>query len=219
MSLLLLVRHGQASFGAADYDVLSDRGRDQARLLGEAYAARGLRVDRIVHGGMRRQADTAAALATFAGWRADRTEDDGWAEFDHVGVVAAYEREVGESLPPAASPKEFQRRFLEATARWEAAGPSTDGGESFADFVARAGTALDRLRDVDGTVVVVTSGGVIGVLASLLLTGTTSLWSDLNTVAVNAGVTKVLQGAAGRRLLSFNDHAHLEHDRTLITYR
>ena len=38
MSVLLLVRHGQASWGSADYDVLSDLGHEQSRLLGKHLA-------------------------------------------------------------------------------------------------------------------------------------------------------------------------------------
>ena len=56
MSVLLLVRHGQASFGAADYDRLSALGERQSRLVGEALAARGVRPDLVVRGSLRRLA-------------------------------------------------------------------------------------------------------------------------------------------------------------------
>ncbi len=46
MALLFLVRHGQASFGQAHYDQLSDQGRQQARWLGEYFAGRGLKFKR-----------------------------------------------------------------------------------------------------------------------------------------------------------------------------
>jgi broad specificity phosphatase PhoE len=42
VGVILLVRHGQASFGGADYDVLSPSGERQARRLGAALAARGV---------------------------------------------------------------------------------------------------------------------------------------------------------------------------------
>lgn len=35
MSVIYLVRHGQASFGSDDYDRLSTIGREQAQALGE----------------------------------------------------------------------------------------------------------------------------------------------------------------------------------------
>ena len=39
MSRILLVRHGQASFGADDYDDLSPTGHEQSRVLGAALSA------------------------------------------------------------------------------------------------------------------------------------------------------------------------------------
>jgi broad specificity phosphatase PhoE len=47
MRELVLLRHAQASFGAADYDVLSDLGHRQSLALGEALAMQGLRPDHL----------------------------------------------------------------------------------------------------------------------------------------------------------------------------
>ena len=54
MGVVLLVRHGQASFGAADYDNLSPTGHEQSRVLGAALAARGISADVVVAGEMKR---------------------------------------------------------------------------------------------------------------------------------------------------------------------
>lgn len=62
MGAIHLVRHGQASFGTGDYDRLSETGHLQARLTGADMAARGLRPDVVVHGGLRRQRETAEGL-------------------------------------------------------------------------------------------------------------------------------------------------------------
>ena len=62
MALVFLVRHGQASFGSADYDRLSDRGRQQSRWLGEYFHARGIRFCRVVTGSLKRQRDTAREI-------------------------------------------------------------------------------------------------------------------------------------------------------------
>ena len=51
MGNLYLIRHGQASFGADDYDVLSTVGERQSVALGEHLARLGLRLDRCVAGG------------------------------------------------------------------------------------------------------------------------------------------------------------------------
>ena len=59
MGVVLLVRHGQASFGADDYDVLSETGWEQSRLLGGWLADRKVVPDVILRGDMRRHRETA----------------------------------------------------------------------------------------------------------------------------------------------------------------
>ena len=68
MSQILLVRHGQASWGAADYDVLSELGERQSFVLGEALAVRGVRPDLLVRGSMRRHRQTTEQALAGAGW-------------------------------------------------------------------------------------------------------------------------------------------------------
>ena len=63
MSLLVVVRHGQASFDAEDYDQLSGRGVDQARLLGAYWAGLKLTFDQVYLGPRRRHQQTLDAVA------------------------------------------------------------------------------------------------------------------------------------------------------------
>mgnify|MGYP006207489193 FL=1 len=58
MGTLYLVRHGQASFGADDYDQLSERGQAQSQRLGAYWRERGLRFDAVYTGTLRRHAQT-----------------------------------------------------------------------------------------------------------------------------------------------------------------
>jgi broad specificity phosphatase PhoE len=218
MGVLLLVRHAQASFGAEDYDVLSETGVEQSRVLGRALAAQGLEPTSVVHGAMRRQRDTVAAMTDAAGWSASTELDEGWNEFDHLGVVAR----LGEP-PDLDDRRAFQRIFEDATARWYGGEHDDDYPESWPGFVERSREALERSLARDGVTVVVTSGGPIAVVcASLVSPGTTardlaSYWTLFNTVTVNAGITRILEGSTGRRLLSFNEHSHLPQG--LVTYR
>ena len=62
-----------------------------------------------------------------------------------------------------------------------------------------------------------TSGGPIGLVVSHLLAGDDSLFQRVNDVVVNAGVTTVIVGQSGPRLLAFNEHTHLPRD--LVTFR
>ena len=221
MSVVLLVRHGQASWGAADYDVLSGTGHQQAERLGAALAARGVRPELVVSGAMRRHRETAQDLSDGAGWVAATAEDPGWNEFDHRQMLELHPRRVGrdEELTRA----EFQRWFEEATHRWAGGRHAEEYDESFADFGARVDAALHRLLDRLGpsqTAVVCTSGGPVSWVAASLLAGGADLWAQLNPVTVNASVTKVVVGRRGATLVSFNDHSHLEAaDGGLVTYR
>jgi len=224
---LLLVRHGQASFGADDYDVLSETGWAQGRALGAWLAARGERPTAYARGGLRRHRETLEALlegAGGAGWDGpDALVDPDWDEFDHVGVVASWPGLAGD-VP--ADRRDFQRAFEQATAAWTA-GEHDGAGESYLDFVTRVRGALVRATAAAGsgeTVLVVTSGGPIAVAAATLVdpegddpVQTARLWLRFNTVTVNSAVTRVVAGATGARLLTFNEHPHLEGD--LLTYR
>ena len=58
MSILTVVRHGQASFLADNYDQLSTRGELQARLLGQYWTRRQQRFDRVIYGPCERQIRT-----------------------------------------------------------------------------------------------------------------------------------------------------------------
>lgn len=207
MGQILLVRHGQASFGTDDYDVLSTRGVEQARLLGRAYA--GLSPDVVVHGELRRQRETAAIAAEAAGWTAPLRVDPRWDEFHLAGSAVRMASRKEDSR------EAFQRWYEAATDRW-LAGDHEPGDESWVDFCSRTSAALADLSAA-GTAVVFTSGGPVAALVAGLLDGGAASYRRLMPVMVNASVTKVVQGSRGTSLISFNAHEHLP--REAVTYR
>ncbi len=219
MGQVLLVRHGQASWGAADYDVLSDTGEEQSRELGRFFADRGLVPDLLLSGAMMRHRETARLCAETAGWAGEITVDDGWNEFDHLAMLGAMP-DPFEGREPTR--EEFQVWFEEASRRWTGGEHDLDYSESFADFGARVrgaiGRTVERLGD-GGSAVVFTSGGPISALAAALLDHerVTHLFHRLSPVIANASVTKLVDGRRGTTLVSFNDHAHLDPER--LTYR
>jgi broad specificity phosphatase PhoE len=227
MGVVLLVRHGQASFGAEDYDVLSETGIAQSKRLGVWLADAGVEPTALLHGAMRRQRDTATAMVESAGWPVDVDLDEGWNEFDHLGVVArGFGAAGGGSRPPSTTGMDrrtFQRAFEQATARWAGGEFDDEYDESWPAFVGRVAAALERACARDGVTVVVSSGGPIALAcASLVDPDATAaelprLWNAFNTVCANTGVTRVITGSTGRRMLTFNEHSHLARD--LVTYR
>lgn len=218
MGLILLVRHGQASWGAADYDVLSDLGARQAETLGAALRERGIVPDVALHGAMKRQRETARRMGEAAGWGA-WTEDATWDEMNHEEVLARQPHAFTGDTP---TPREFQAWFEAATDRWTAGAHDHEYDESFTGFSDRVLDGLDRLVQSlgpGGTAVVVTSGGPIARVAAELLGGGADLHRRVAPVVVNTSVTKVVVGARGATLVSLNEHGHLETDPDLLTYR
>ena len=222
MSVVYLVRHGQASFGKSDYDRLTPLGERQAEHLGQALASRGLKPALVVSGRMRRHRRTADLTLAAAGIETRPVVDEGYDEFDHDQVVFAYRRrevmraELSRSDDPA---QVFQQIFEDATKRWVTGAEGYS--ESFAAFCARTEAALRRTAEAIGkgeSALVFTSAGPIAAILSRLLTGTDDLWLALNPVAVNTGLSKVVSGRRGLTVVSYNDHAHLE-GTDLLSYR
>ena len=215
MPLVAIVRHGQASFGAADYDALSAVGQEQSGLVGAELLRRGLREPEVVAGTLRRQQHTASLLMAAAGYPGPCGTDKRWDEFDHLALLHRYV--APERIEPAlADSRVFQRLLDEALDAW-----TRDGGWAAftADALAALHDVVERLpkgRDA----VVVSSGGVIGALAAGLIGAPATTGIALNRVAVNGAISLVTVGGSGANLLSFNDHAHFAGtDRTLLTYR
>jgi broad specificity phosphatase PhoE len=231
MGVLMLVRHGQASFGTSDYDVLSSRGVRQSRKVAETLAGYGVSPTTLVHGGMRRQFETAEQMLLGApSWELEAETDDRWRELDHQAVMGAYptitDKEREQLASGALELRAFHELYTKATARWASGSYDDDYPESFADFIGRVRFAIgDAARKAGDrrTAVVVTSGGPIAAACAMLTEVNeeprrlSAAWARFNAVVVNASVTRVVVGSTGARLLTFNEHAAL--DRELVTYR
>ena len=105
MGSIYLIRHGQASFGADDYDVLSPTGIRQAEILGDHLLNLGVRFDRVLSGGLRRQQHTArAALERLesSGLATPELEvDPAFNEFEADAVIRAHLPDLLEEQPEA----------------------------------------------------------------------------------------------------------------------
>jgi len=200
---VLLVRHGQASFGADDYDVLSELGREQARVVGREIARRGLRDPVLVCGTLRRQRDTALELGL-----GEPHVDGRWDEYDHMGLLERYPS----GTPTDTSSRGVQDLLDAALLAWV-----RDQAGGWDAFSGGAAAALEAASVPGRDAVVVTSGGIIAAVAARLLSGGPETVVALNRVSANAAVSTVVVGRSGASLVSYNDHAHL--DRALLTYR
>ena len=230
MSSIHLVRHGQASFGAADYDLLSERGERQARVLGLALASTIPRVGQVVCGDMRRHRQTAEACLQAMARATDWHSDSDWNEFDHVRLIAALRPEYTDhdalraELQAAPDPQRaLKALFEQAMTRWVGGEHDDDYAETWTQFRARCRRALAKLADTlppQADALVFTSGGPIAALAQDLLGIPDAEGYRLSWGLVNCGVTKLVRGADGLRLSTLNGHAHFEGEHaSLVTYR
>lgn len=206
MPTVLLVRHGQASFGAEDYDTLSDLGRRQAELVGRRLAGASLRRPVPVHGSLRRQRDTAALALASAGITAASSADPRWDEYNHIDLVRRYALAPGDPEPRTS--REFQVVLDAALTAWVEHGDE-GGWPAFAGAVGDALRELVAGLDSGQDAVVFTSAGVIAAICGDLLgTGAAGLVA-LNRVAVNGAITTLAAGRSGLAVLTFNEHGHL----------
>ncbi len=241
VSTLYLIRHGQASYGAADYDHLSARGRQQAAALG-AYVAR-TPVDALYAGPLRRQRDTATILhgaAAAAGHALPAVEIiDEFSEYDAFTIIQRFlpslvDRDPGlrpliDGTAGADAARLMDLAFDAAVAAWSRGHLEHDEIESFEAFGARVRAGLERVLGAHGggqRVAVVSSGGPISIAVSFALGLGPDQTMAIGRAVRNASITEVRwrsRGFAWRpgefSLYGFNHVAHLEHDAELITYR
>ncbi|MGH3450017.1 MAG: histidine phosphatase family protein, partial [Haloechinothrix sp.] len=206
-------RHGQASFGTADYDKLSGLGGEQAAVVGDELRRRGVEFTQVRSGTMLRQRDTARA----AGF--DPREDPRWNEYDFLDVIRGH----GSSAPTQTDPRGFQAALDDALLAWVAAADASSCGETWTAFATRVNAALDEVVASLGkgeNALVFTSGGVIGAIAARLIGDQQGRFTALHRVTCNAGITKLITGRSGMTLVAFNEHGHVEGtNRSLLTYR
>lgn len=230
MGVVYLVRHGQASFGAADYDQLSETGFEQSRLLGTALRERLPQVDAVFVGPLVRHQQTAAACLGALGLTLEPRREPGFDEFDPEELIAKHMPQYAdrtkllEYLASTTEPRRaFQELFTAAVARWVAGRHDGEYAISWATFRQRSLQAMNGvIQSLGGskTALVFTSGGPITAICQDLLGISDEHAFRLNWPLANCGVTKVVFSERSRFLSTFNDHGHFEGARrALLTYR
>lgn len=213
MGTVYLVRHGQASFGAADYDQLSPLGTRQCHALGEWFAQQGLRFEATLTGTLKRHAQSLAAIAAGHGSVPAAQVWPGLDEYDPVALVRALRPGP---LPDASVPldpeivKAHFRLLRQALAAWMAGRTQPEGMPSWPAFTAGVAAALDHVRQAhQGDVLVVSSGGPIAAAVSHVLGTGPEATIELNLRIRNSALTELGFNPKRLHLLSFNHLPHL----------
>lgn len=236
MSELVLVRHGQASFGAESYDKLSKLGVSQVRHLCAHWQALGERFDHLYCGTLLRQQETAAELLPLlTAPNALPLQLAALNEYSGDPLIKAYlnNHAIDEGFDPVPDwplkdERLFQRVFEAATARWIgdelAADPEDNEYESWSQFRERVHHAIDDImaRHQKGSrVLISTSGGVIAMTLQRVLEIPDRHVISTNWMVHNSSVTRIKYGGGKLSLTQFNSLPHLEKVdlQQLITYR
>jgi broad specificity phosphatase PhoE len=229
MGTLVLVRHGQASFLAADYDKLSPVGEEQARRLGEHWARRGVTFDRVYTGPRVRHQRTAElcseayARAGGRAWPAIELLND----LDEMQVSDVMERhlpalaqtdpvigallnEFQAAAGGAGGPRAFNRLFEEVTRRWVRGEIESPDVEPWSAFITRVGRALEVMRAGRGRVAAFSSAGPVTAAIQYALKVDHGTTLELALVTRNSALTEFLFSGERLTLTAFNALPHLE---------
>jgi broad specificity phosphatase PhoE len=239
MSTLTVVRHGQASFLADDYDKLSLVGEQQARLLGEYWLARGVRFDAVVYGPRERQirsGEIAAEVFRAAG--IEWPEPSVRAEFDEYPAEAVMKmllpllsdrddaiREMAAAFRSASEYESKRRAFdkllREISLRWlHGECPDLDLS-TWADFCVRIKHGITAIRAGGGRgrrIALFTSAGPMAATAGVALELTPRATMELMWSPRNASFSEFLFTTERFSMSTFNSTPHLC-AAELLTYR
>ncbi|MEJ7932060.1 histidine phosphatase family protein [Ramlibacter sp. AN1015] len=212
MGMLYLVRHGQASFGADDYDQLSALGRRQSVRLGEYFAERGLHFDALIAGDLRRHKQTLAGILEGMRHDAEHVTWNGLNEYDSHALIATVHPEP---LARADSPEAYRHHFRllrDALGRWMAGTTSPLGMPTYSDFVAGVTGVLDHVRSSHHgrNVLIVSSGGPIATAVGQVLQTPYETTIELNLRIRNTSVTEFAFTPRRHMLVSYNGLPHLD---------
>ena len=213
MGTLYLVRHGQASFGADNYDQLSELGQRQCQQLGRYFASKGRRFDTLISGTLQRQIQSQQAIASGLGQASEALRLPGLNEYDSHAVISAVHPQP---LAKPDTPELYRHHFRvlrQGLAAWMAGQTQPVGMPTYADFVAGVAAAMDHVRSqCEGEVLMVSSGGPIATAVGLVLGVAPAVTIDLNMRIRNSAVTEFHFNPKRHALVSYNTLPHLDAD-------
>jgi len=225
MAAIYLIRHGQASFGKADYDQLSEKGSQQAEILGQFWQNLPA-PDKYYSGDLLRHSQTAEHF--FSGLQHPSTviTHSGLNELDHIDVLTRYNSEwqdcqkISEKIAkmPEAN-KVFQHEFSQAMFRWISGDFDDEYIESWQQFKQRCVKTLKEIINQQvqtsqsatsaKNIVIFTSGGPISAIIQDILALSDQQALTVCQQLVNTGVTKLLFSQQNLSLDYLNNYSHL----------
>jgi len=239
MSNLFVVRHGQASFFADNYDQLSPIGETQSRRLGQYWAERNVTFDVVFCGPCQRHIDTARLVGEAFTERGlpwptpvmlpglDEYQAEAVLKQALPGLVErhAHIRTLHEAVQRATDNAEklrtFQKAYEVVIDMWAHGQVDLPQVESWDAFCDRTQAAYQQIVSIDGArqqVAAFTSGGPVGVAMQRALALDHRRTLQLAWMVRNASFSEFLFSGDRFTLSRYNAFPHLDHADHL-TYR
>ena len=236
MASLYLIRHGQASFGSANYDQLSPLGQRQADRSGQFFAEPGPHFAPAASGDLSRQRETGGRVLDSQPEPATLRVDPRLNEVDNEGQIAALlpilcERDsafADRVKAGRSDSKQYQKVIQAVFNAWVSPDcPDLSGTASWPDYLAGVTGALrDAMERAAGgsDTAIFTSGGTIAAAVSWVLGVPHNQIYGFYEPVFNCSITRLIFSRGRVSLSNFNDTAHLQLlsqqlGEALVTYR
>ncbi|MBE9539705.1 MAG: histidine phosphatase family protein [Proteobacteria bacterium] len=235
MATIYLIRHGQASFGAADYDKLSELGCRQAQVVGDYLRDCDISFDAVYSGDLLRQRETARlAIASqpedvihHIDPRFNEIRNDEQLKYllpevvkSNLEIQALVERGLSSS-------KDYQKVIDAVFNYWVSPRCDDSRIQSWADYSSGTRQAMLELMQSEGggkTVGIFTSGGTIATIVGQVLGLTGEQTYQFYEPMFNCSVSQLFYSGTRVSLSYFNDRSFLQvlgtrQSENLLSYR
>lgn len=211
MGTLYLVRHGQASFGAEDYDNLSVLGQRQSVRLGQYLASKGLKFEAVLTGTLKRHAQTWAGIAQGAGLDLSPVLWPGLNEYDSEAVIRTIHPTPLEKPDTPEMVRQHFRMLRDGLTQWMNGVVSPHGMPTYNEFVHGVSSALEHVRKhYSGNVLLVSSGGPIATAVGHILGTAPETTIELNMRIRNSALSEFAFTPKRHMLMTYNTLPHLD---------
>jgi broad specificity phosphatase PhoE len=235
MATIYLVRHGQASFGAENYDELSALGLRQAQVTGEYFRAVGVVFDAVYSGDLSRQRETARWVVASQSHEVPHHIDPRFNEIRNDEQLECLLPEVIKHNPTVkalmekglGSSKDYQKAIDAVFNFWVSPACNEPRIQSWAEYSGGAREALANVMQSQGagkTVGIFASGGTVATLVAQVLGLDGEHTYQFYEPMFNCSVTQLFYSGTKVSLSFFNDCSFLrligaQQGEDLLTYR
>ena len=235
MANLLIVRHGQASFGAENYDQLSPLGQRQADLTGEFLRKMDTRFSAAYSGDLSRQRETGQRVLDQLEQAPELIIDPRFNEVQtdeqiEVMMPLLVERDARFADLVAAmdtDTKSFQKIIETVFNYWVSPECDVSGIQSWKEYHGGVVSAFESAMAsaASGTdTAIFTSGGTIATIVGHVLKLTSDRVYEFYEPVFNCSITRIIFNSRKCSLSTFNDVGHLhlmsaQLNERLVTYR